>query len=179
HGAATHHLLLLVGAQCFRPSGNPRRINADIVGVDRAEGADVTDVVRCEATGRIGVGISIAVRVLGGRGTGEEDGEAAGANRDEDDVLHLLVISLVRRYEGRFRERKMKIGSFAESINNQTELRAGGATALGSEERAQLLRDTFDSHERMGLVRAQNAALIASEFRYSLSLNKAHSKHRA
>jgi hypothetical protein len=44
----------------------------------------------------------------------------------------------------------MKIGSFAESNNNQTEL-----------------------------VRAQQAALIASGFRYSLSLNKAHSKHRA
>jgi hypothetical protein len=73
----------------------------------------------------------------------------------------------------------MKIGSFAESINNQTELPAGGATAPGCEERAQRLRDTFDSHERMGLVRAQNAALIASGFRYSLSLNKAHSKHRA
>ena len=29
------------------------------------------------------------------------------------------------------------------------------------------------------MVRAQNAALIASGFRYSLSLNKAHSKHRA
>ena len=31
----------------------------------------------------------------------------------------------------------------------------------------------------MGLVRAQNAALFASGFRYSLSLNKAHSKPRA
>jgi hypothetical protein len=85
----------------------------------------------------------------------------------------------VRRYEGRFRERKMKISSFAESNNNQTELPAGGATAPGCEERAQRFRDTFDSDERKGLVRAQNAALIASGFRYSPSLNKAHSKHRA
>jgi hypothetical protein len=73
----------------------------------------------------------------------------------------------------------MKIGSFAESNNNQTELPARGATAPGCEERVQRPRDTFDSHERMGLVRAQNAVLIASGFRYSLSLNEAHSKHRA
>jgi hypothetical protein len=86
HGAAAQHLLLLVGAQCFRPSGNPRRSEADIVGVDRAEGADAIDVLRREAPARTGAGIS----VFRGRGTGDEDGEAAGGNRAEDHVLHLL-----------------------------------------------------------------------------------------
>ena len=92
HGAAARHLLLLAGAQGFHPSGNPRWINAYIVGVNRAEGVDGIDVLRREATGLIGAGISIAVRVLGGGGTGED----AGDNRGENDVLHLLVISLVR-----------------------------------------------------------------------------------
>jgi hypothetical protein len=73
----------------------------------------------------------------------------------------------------------MKIGFFAESNNNQTELLARGATAPGCEERVQRVQDTFDLHERMGLVRARNAVLIASGYRYSLRLNKAHSKHRA
>jgi hypothetical protein len=73
----------------------------------------------------------------------------------------------------------MKIGSFAESNNNQPELPARGATAPGREERAQRLRDTFDSDERKGLVRPQNAALIVSGFGYSFRSNKAHSKHRA
>jgi len=89
---AGRHLLLLGGAQCFRPSGNLRWFNADVVGVNRAEGVDGIDILRREATGRIGTGIGIAARVLSGNGTGED----AGDNRSEDDVFHLSVISRVR-----------------------------------------------------------------------------------